>query len=283
MNISVVITTFNRPDYLKLSLQSAIDQSYNAYEIIVIDDNSTADYTKVLDFFKDYPIRYIKLDVSSGANAARNKGVSIAKGDVVAFLDDDDIWLNIYLERHLDQYRTGADAVVSGFKHLNNEDVVSINPDEVVTKKSLLKGNTYCGMSGFSCKRDLLVSNEFDEALPNGQDWDMFVRLFQKGLDFRNIPSPIFLYRFQTPDGIGSKIRKMRPEDIEIRLASANKHKLFLGERAYNNRVAQQILFSLKHKKTPLAWFKLSVKRAGFIATFLFFLGRIKKVMRIKG
>lgn len=283
MNISVVITTFNRPDYLKSSLQSAIEQSYSACEIIVIDDNSSVDYTDVLACFKEYPIRYIKLDVSSGANAARNRGVSTAKGDVVAFLDDDDIWLSHYLEAHLSAYKRGAEAIVSGFKHLGDETVVRTNEDEVVTKKSLLKGNIYCGMSGFSCKRALLKNNRFDEALPNGQDWDMYVRLFQKRVNFINISSPIFLYRFQTPDGIGRKLRKLRLDEIESRLASAKKHKEFLGERAYNNRVAQQMLFSLKHRQRPLAWLNLSIKRAGFIATLMFFLERLQNRLQIKG
>ena len=277
-----MITTFNRPDYLKLSLQSAIDQLYEAFEIIIIDDNSTADYTEVLGCFNENDIQYVKRDVSGGANVARNFGVSIANGDIVAFLDDDDVWLNNYLEKHVEQYSTGADAVLSGFKHLNNESVVRVNTDKIVTKKSLLKGNTYCGMSGFSCKRTLLLDNKFDESLPNGQDWDMYVRLFQKNIKFFNISSPIFLYRFQTPDGIGSKLKKVRPEDIESRLASAKKHRIFLGERAFNNRIAQQMLFSLKHRQRPLAWLKLAIKRAGFVATFMFFIGRLQGLLNIK-
>lgn len=275
MRISVVITTFNRPDYLKLSLQSAIDQLYKAFEIIIIDDNSTADYTDVLGSFKEKDIQYVKRDVSGGANVARNFGVSIANGDIVAFLDDDDVWLNNYLEKHVEQYSTGADAVLSGFKHLNNESVVRVNADKIVTKKSLLKGNTYCGMSGFSCKRTLLLDNKFDESLPNGQDWDMYVRLFQKGIEFRNIPKPLFLYRFQTPDGIGSKLRQMRPEDVNKRLGSAFKHKEFLGDYYYNDRVAQQCLYSLKAKSNKFNWVLQSIKKAGVMATLRFFCNRV--------
>lgn len=280
MNISVVITTYNRPDYLKLSLQSALDQSYNAYEIIVIDDNSTADYTDVLACFEDYSIQYMRRDVSGGANFARNEGVAIAKGEIVAFLDDDDVWLQDYLEQHVEEYKNGADAVVSGFKHLNSEDEIRVNSDDYVTSNSLRQGNLYCGMSGFSCRKHLLLDNKFDVSLNNGQDWDMYVRLYQLGINFHNISRAIFLYRFQNPDGIGSKLLKMRVEDIDKRLGAAFKHKEFLGQYYFNDRVAQQSLYFLRHRSNRVSWIFLSIRKAGFKATLRFFAKRINRVLQ---
>jgi len=95
---------------------------------------------------------------------------------------------------------------------LGKENVVVINNDIGVTKTSLLRGNTYCGMYGFSCRREVLEPLQFNETLPNGQDWGMFVRLFKKGMDFRNIPGALFLYRFQNEDGIGAKVHKLSPK-----------------------------------------------------------------------
>lgn len=277
MNFSVVITTYNRPDFLEVSLESVLNQTVEALEITIIDDNSSVDYREILGKFSDDRIRYIKQPVSGGANVARNLGVKKSMGDVVAFLDDDDAWLPDYLSHHMEKYREGAQAVVSGFKHLGNESKVRVNSDVNVTKGSLVKGNTYCGMSGFSCKRDLLIDMPFDTKLNNGQDWDMFVRLFNKGIQFKNIQKPVFLYRFQNLDGIGTKLRKMTPDDIDKRIGSARKHKEFLGDFWFKQRIAEQLLASLKYKNKKYRWLRKSIKMIGVRATLTFFIRNVHR------
>ncbi len=277
MNISVVITTYNRPDFLQEALIGVSQQTLSAYEVIIIDDCSTISYDDVYPTVEKLQARYLKQKSGVGANAARNIGIKESSGDIVAFLDDDDIWLPDYLETIHDKFLHGAGAVVSGFKQLGKEEVIVTNTDTIVTKASLLRGNTYCGMSGFSAKRNLLEEMLFDEALNNGQDWDMYVRLFQKGVNFANIPEPIFLYRFQNEDGIGAKARKMKPNEIDKRLGSAIKHEDFLGDFWFRKRVAEQILFSLKHKKPKLLWIFKAIEMAGLKATLYFFLNAIRR------
>ncbi len=277
MKISVVITTFNRPDFLQEALIGVSQQELSAYEIIIIDDCSTKSYDEVFPLVEKLDARYLKQKSGVGANAARNIGIKESSGDIVAFLDDDDIWLPNYLKVIHEEYLGGADAIVSGFKQLGKEEVVVTNKDLTVTKSSLLRGNTYCGMSGFSARRDLLLQNSFDETLNNGQDWDMYVRLFQKRIKFKNIPEPIFLYRFQNEDGIGAKVRKMKPSDIDKRLGSAYKHKVFLGDYWFKKRVCEQILFSLKHKNEKSRWIIQALKMAGFKATFVFFFNALRR------
>lgn len=277
LKISVVITTYNRPDCLLEALGGVTSQLCSPFEIIIIDDNSSQSYESAMPAIGALGAKYLRQNVSCGANKARNLGVKEARGEVIAFLDDDDIWLPEYLTTLVGHYKAGADAIVSGFKQLGNEDVVVVNNDEEVTKKSLLRGNTYCGMSGFSARRELLLVNPFDELLNNGQDWDMYVRLFQQGIKFKNIPKPVFLYRFQNEDGIGAKVRKMKPTDIDKRLGSAHKHKAFLGDYWFKKRVCEQILFSLKHKNEKSRWIIQALKMAGFKATFVFFYNALKR------
>ncbi|MDO6567496.1 glycosyltransferase family 2 protein [Alteromonas sp. 1_MG-2023] len=277
LKISVVITTYNRPDCLLEALDGIKNQQYSPYEIFIIDDNSSCSYDSVKPAVDSLNAKYCRQDVSCGANKARNLGVEYASGDVIAFLDDDDIWLPEYLATLSELYQKGADAVVSGFKQLGKEDVIVINKDTSVTKSSLLRGNTYCGMSGFSAKRDLLIKSQFDEALNNGQDWDMYVRLFQQGVSFINVPKPIFLYRFQNEDGIGAKVRKMKIENIDERIGSAVKHRQFLGEYWFKKRVSEQLLFSLKHKSNKFGWIKYSIEKTGIFATVMFFVRALKR------
>lgn len=277
MNISVVITTYNRPDFLQEALIGVSQQTLPPYEIIIIDDCSSISYDEVYPLADELQARYLKQKLGVGANAARNIGIKESSGDIIAFLDDDDVWLPNYLDTIHDEFVNGADAVVSSFKQLGKEEVVVTNKDLTVTKASLLKGNVYCGMSGFSAKRQLLIENTFDESLNNGQDWDMYVRLFQKGIKFINIPKPIFLYRFQNEDGIGAKVRKMKPSEIEGRLGSSYKHRTFLGDYWFKKRVCDQILISLKHKKPKVLWVIKAIKMAGLRATFVFFFNALRR------
>ncbi|MCZ8528423.1 glycosyltransferase family 2 protein [Alteromonas sp. PRIM-21] len=277
MKISVVITTYNRPHFLKEALVGVSQQTLAPCEVIIIDDCSTEPYDEIFPIIESIQAKYLKQKSGIGANAARNIGISEATGDVIAFLDDDDVWLPFYLETIHREFSNGADAVVSGFKQLGKEEVVVTNKDLRVSKTSLLRGNTYCGMSGFSAKRQVLLNNFFDESLNNGQDWDLYVRLFQQGVKFINIPRALFLYRFQNEDGIGAKVRKMKPSEINKRLGSAYKHKSFLGDYWFKKRVCEQILFSLKHKNEKSRWIIQALKMAGFKATFVFFYNALKR------
>lgn len=279
MDISVVITTCNRPAFLKEALEGIAAQTFKPKEVVIVNDCSDISYNLVLDTIKKVNARHILLKERSGANRARNIGIRECSGGIIAFLDDDDIWLPNYLSEIYRQYQDGADSVVTGFRQLGNETIVVVNQDSDVTKSSLLRGNTYCGMSGFSCKKEIIEKLLFDEQLPNGQDWDMFVRLLLGNYNFRNISKGLFLYRFQNADGIGAKLRTLKPDDVVHRLASANKHREFLGDYCYKKRVCDQVLFSLKHKKNRLSWIVLAVRLTGFKVTAKFFFNMVKRKM----
>src|SRR5690606_36349872 len=100
--VSVVISAYNRPDYLQNAIASVLSQTVSDYEIIVVDDCSPVSLETVL---RDIacPVRYHRLARNSGANKARNEGVRLAQGRYVAFLDDDDAWLPRKLEWQLPQ------------------------------------------------------------------------------------------------------------------------------------------------------------------------------------
>ncbi|RDV28163.1 glycosyltransferase family 2 protein [Alteromonas aestuariivivens] len=275
MKISVVITTCNRPDYLRESVASVLSQTRPADEILIVDDASVRSYEQVLAELDATRVRYAKLPQSGGANRARNYGIEHTSGDVVTFLDDDDAWLPEYLMQVERQYEQGADAVVTGYKRMGDEDISCVYPGKWVTREALQRGNPYCGMSGFSATRVCLQGLMFDEALLNGQDWDMYVRIYCAGCCFVNISRPLFLYRFQNLDGIGAKLRSMSVSQIESRFKSAIKHKAFLGDYFYRKRICEQILINLKYKKNRLSWVRKSLETVGLFHTARFFIDRL--------
>jgi len=100
MLVSVVIPTYNRPDFLREALASVFAQTHKQIEVIVVDDGSTYETGMVLDELAD-KLRSIRLS-RSGIHAARNTGLEAAKGEFLAFLDHDDLWHPTKLEKHLD-------------------------------------------------------------------------------------------------------------------------------------------------------------------------------------
>ena len=94
---SIVIPCYNRPLLLKRALLSCVQQSSDNFEVIVVDDGSEEDVESVVTSFNDNRIRYHRQD-NKGAATARNTGIDLAKGEWIAFLDSDDIFLPNKLE-----------------------------------------------------------------------------------------------------------------------------------------------------------------------------------------
>ena len=102
--VSIIIPAYNCENYIGITLDSVINQSYSNWEAIVIDDCSTDDTFKVVNRYenKDNRIKYHRLGINSGAAVARNKAIELARGKYIAFLDSDDTWEPKKLRNQID-------------------------------------------------------------------------------------------------------------------------------------------------------------------------------------
>lgn len=98
--VSVIIPTYNSINTINETLQSVRNQTYRNYEIVVVDDGSTDDTVELLRTFDDI---ILVTQTNQGVSAARNRGVKEAKGDLIAFLDSDDLWHPQKLEIQINQ------------------------------------------------------------------------------------------------------------------------------------------------------------------------------------
>jgi glycosyltransferase involved in cell wall biosynthesis len=94
---SVIIPLYNKETFIARTLQSVLDQTFQEFEIIIVNDGSTDGSVKEVERFNDERIRLIQ-QTNAGVSTARNKGISESKYDLIAFLDADDTWLPTYLE-----------------------------------------------------------------------------------------------------------------------------------------------------------------------------------------
>ncbi|MCL2252822.1 MAG: glycosyltransferase family 2 protein [Lachnospiraceae bacterium] len=97
--VSVIIPTYNRVNVLGRSIDSVLNQSFTAFELIIADDCSTDRTKELVDSYQDERIRYIKNDTNLGEGGARNAGAAVSRGKYIAFNDSDDIWYTEKLSR----------------------------------------------------------------------------------------------------------------------------------------------------------------------------------------
>ncbi|EAR51194.1 glycosyltransferase [Oceanicola granulosus HTCC2516] len=261
--VSVVIPTCNRSGFLAEAVASALGQSVAVDEVIVVDDASTEDIGPALARF-GARVRLERLAERSGANVARNRGVELARGELVAFLDDDDVWLPRKTEVQLAAMaRSGAaaclcrtvSAAANGAKRADAREVDA----------AWLRGSTPCGTSGLLVRREVVAALRFDPALPRAQDWDLFVRLVQAG-PVAMVPEPLYDRR-TGHDSITSSTLERRPADLLREAAALRKHRDWLGERAFRRRMARLLLAHLPQRRRKLPFVAASLRHAGLAAT----------------
>lgn len=102
--VSVIIPTFNRANFLERAVRSVLSQMYRDFEIIIVDDASTDNIQEMLyEYFKQEidagVLRYVKNENNIERSRSRNKGMDLARGEYIALLDDDDVWLPYHLEQ----------------------------------------------------------------------------------------------------------------------------------------------------------------------------------------
>lgn len=99
--VSIIMPSYNTASYIKQTIQSVLDQTYTNWELIIVDDCSTDNTNEVVDTIKDCRIHYFKNEKNSGAAISRNKALREAKGQWIAYLDSDDLWMPEKLEKQI--------------------------------------------------------------------------------------------------------------------------------------------------------------------------------------
>jgi glycosyltransferase involved in cell wall biosynthesis len=185
VSISVVIPTHNRLEELRRAVHSVVNQNYSAKEIWVIDDGSTDDVSIVQEEFNGYPVFLHRLSEKSNANVARNKGAELSSADYIAFLDSDDEWdpnhLSLFVQSIDAQYQGyfGGAKICRNFGEIPSPKL-SISLSEVDSPMDFLLGGGFAQTSSFIIERAAFIQCGFDPTLKRHQDFDFFVRFYQK-------------------------------------------------------------------------------------------------------
>jgi glycosyltransferase involved in cell wall biosynthesis len=185
--VSVVIPAFNHGNYILDTLGSVFGQTFPDYEVIVVNDGSPDNTADVLQPLIDSGrIRYIE-QMNAGQAAARNRGIAEASGKFIAYLDDDDLWPADKLEWQvaalLDNESTlvvYGNYEVIGAQPVKRGDDENRPPSEIYER--LCSGNHIGPPSVALIRADALRAvSGFDETIKGADDWDLWLRLAEKG------------------------------------------------------------------------------------------------------
>jgi len=201
MLFSVVIPTYNRSDVILDAINSVLQQEYNDYELIVVDDGSIDNTNKLVAQINDSRLKYIYKE-NGGVSSARNIGISYASGEYISFLDSDDLWkpnklldeslllsdtpqvniiftdLEKYLSENISIPFLDQTKYFSLYKqNLKNNDVIMIPSAEayLMTLKEV-----FIKTPALTIKREIFSKyGLFSETLKSGEDWELLLRILE--------------------------------------------------------------------------------------------------------
>jgi glycosyltransferase involved in cell wall biosynthesis len=200
--VSVIIPTRNRAHLLHRTLESVLKQSTENLEVIVVDDGST-DGSGAVAAAMDPRVSVLRNPEPAGVSAARNRGIASARGEWIAFCDDDDLWAPNKLQEQLTAAGgAGANWVYAG--DVNVDDQLRVlsggpPPDPAAVMALLPRCNPLTsGGSNVVVRSNILADvGGFDPALRRTEDWDLWIRIAQKGPP-AYVRKPLVAYRFHS-------------------------------------------------------------------------------------
>jgi len=217
--ISVIIPTYNRADFLKEAIQSVLDQDYFArgtpshlFELIIVDDGSRDRTKEVIESFGKR-VRYY-YQSHKGVSAARNVGLSLSKGDTLAFLDSDDLWKKEKIRIQMRFMEALPQAKVCYTEEIWLRRGTRLNPKKKHKKYSgwiFDKVLPLCliSLSSALFRREVFEEiGNFDETLPACEDYDFSIRLAHK-YPIYLISTPLIVKRGGHPDQLSQKYTAM--------------------------------------------------------------------------
>lgn len=257
MLISVVIPTKNRSVELKRAITSVLNQTYQNFEVLVIDDHSDEDILKVIQFFQDDRIHYFKSNKQpSNANVCRNIGIVNAKGDYIAMLDSDDEWLPQHLEKgivFIEEHK--CDGVFGGYildDGIQQKYIYSrpLKDKEFMVNYLLSDGVAVTPSQIY--KRNAALSILWDESLLRHQDLDFSIRFSNK-------------YKFYSTNYISTivhwRLEEKRTEHFDSQIAFMKKYEKHINKviaSRYHSRNYHQLKNRIDVSPEIINFFKIN-------------------------
>ncbi len=218
--ISVIIPAYNAEKTIKQTIQSVLKQTFTDFELIIINDGSTDSTPEIINSINDERIKVFSF-ANSGLACSRNRGIDLAKGEYISFLDADDLWTSNKLELQLKALQKNPEAKVAySWVDYIDENGSFLYPGNHVSfsgnvYEQLLLTNFIENGSNVLIKMDAIQKvGNFDTSLIASEDWEFFLRL-GRYYHFVVVPLPQILYR-QITASMSSKILQQETQCLKV-------------------------------------------------------------------
>ncbi len=208
--VSIITPCYNSADFVKLTINSVLAQSYTNWELIVIDDKSTDDTCKIVETYTEkYPnIKLIKLEKNGGVANARNVGLAEAKGKYIAFLDSDDIWLQEKLTKQVTYMEEQSlPMTFCAYNRIDEAGAIISRKIEVpsnVNYRQLLSHNVIIFSTSLTLK-SVIADTKFKKV--GHEDWIFWLDIFKKPFSGFGINEPLVQYRIRQGSVSSNKLK----------------------------------------------------------------------------
>lgn len=253
MKVSVILTSYNYAQYLKDTINSVLNQKYNDWEMIIIDDGSVDNSVEIIMEYanSDSRIKLIRNYENQGLAKSIQIGLLAASGDWVAFLESDDLWKEDYLQKKLeiaDKYPNSG-LIYNGVEFFGENAVQAMERFAGIVKKNNSKKfpqnmfysfgyeNPLLTMSSVMVKRDLLESVDFNSPIDKLFDWYLYIQIAAK-TDFYYLAAPLTLWRQHAQSYVSRK------GHIKFKFANISAYGLILKKNPWNIKLLIFIIIS---------------------------------------
>lgn len=218
--ISVIVPVFNGEKTIKETIESVLNQTFTDFELIVIDDGSQDRTLEVVHRIQDSRIKVFSY-LNAGQSTSRNRGITIAKGEYISFIDADDLWTPDKLESQLKALQANPEAAVAySWTNWIDESSQLLGKGSHNTEqgdvfaKLLLNDFVANGSNSLIRRQALTEVGGFDPSVTPAEDWDLWLRLAVH-YQFVAVPVPQVLYRI-SPNSASFNVWKMEASSLRV-------------------------------------------------------------------
>jgi len=221
VSFSVIVPVYNGQKYLRETLESLVNQDYNSFEIIAVDDGSNDSSAEIIQSFDS--IKYVHQE-NQGNAVARNRGIELSTGDIIALIDQDDVWVQEKLSTFGEYFTShpeidfatanarmflsdGVEVPVWCRNDVLNQELVDYTPGSIVFRRRLF---------------DRI--GPFDQSLVSGHDTDWVLRVKDSNTPMAVLPDVLLLKRVHEANQ-SSEVTRMHSELLEVFRRSINRNK----------------------------------------------------------
>lgn len=212
--VSILTPTYNTEKFIRATIESVQNQTYQNWEMILVDDASTDETVKIISDFaeKDNRIKLFKLSKNSGNGFARNVALEKASGKYIAFLDADDLWFPSKLEKQLQFLETNNLPFTFSFYDCIDEEGSNLNRRVEAPLNLTYNQLFFCNYVG-----NLTAIYDADyfgkiviEATEKRQDWRLWLTILKQIKETKPVPEPLAFYRIRKNSISSSKFKLIK-------------------------------------------------------------------------